>query len=663
MLSDSLRRKTNPHHSSLQSIIDASASGCWVCHRLLAYISRKIDVDDAPGGISSLIKSSTWHLCRQPYQKSWRLTFRFGDDNDYFHSFTVISRDEYGGPDTNHASIAGDSTMSDAALAQASKWYRECLLKHTTCNTSLVSKRLMPTRLLRIDEGEKYVRLVVTKEDIVQDSHFSTLSHCWGNSNVLKLTISNLESFKAGISLERLPKTFIEAIFVARKLSIPYIWIDSLCIIQDSDDDWQTESVSMEDVYGNSILNVMATASKNSHEGLSRPRDPRMLEICPAIQSRWEDAENDLFYLFNEEIWSERLYSGPLLKRGWVLQECVLSPRSLHFCDGELLWECREMASCETYPAGLPEACEQENFKIRPLSSSDLYERMYLIDGAQKTMEGIAYDRWVRWITLYSKTYLTRDSDKLAAVSALAKCTRAVFDDVYVAGLWRSIFAEQLVWRGLSTSRPKHYRAPTWSWTSVDGPFLTSSIRPNTKYHIEIDEVRVTPVSSVDDTGSISDGYFRAWGLLICDTLVNDQRYGKYPLLAGKDKHTNIITYLDAPGDLCRDRVIVLPILTNSDGPDHEDNWFHALLVQERAMSPNGFYTRIGYAYVVNDYVEYKLGLDHPQSLSKLKFPGNHGGSNSQSNKSTQDGGGADFDVELDESVYLEGSLGSFVVY
>ncbi|KAF7937604.1 uncharacterized protein EAE98_001918 [Botrytis deweyae] len=553
--------------------------------------------------------------------------------------------------------------MSDAALAQASKWYSECLLKHTLCTTSLASKCVMPTRLLRIDEDEKYVRLVMTREEVVKDSHYSTLSHCWGNSDILKLTISNLESFKAGISLERLPKTFIEAIFVARKLSIPYIWIDSLCIIQDSVDDWQTESVSMEDVYGNSSLNIMAEASKNSHEGLSRSRDPKMLELCPAVQSNWEDADNDLLHIFNKDIWSDRLYTQPLLDRGWVLQERALSPRSLHFCDGELLWECREMACCETYPTGLPEICKRENFKLRPLSGSDSYERKYLIDGVKRTMKGIAYDRWVQWIHLYSQTHLTKDSDKLIAVSALAKCTRAVFDDVYVAGLWRSMFADQLVWWGSHTSRPKDYRAPTWSWASVDGFVALPSIFPSNKYHIEIDEVRVTPVSGVDDTGSISDGYFRARGLLIRDKLVKEQGNRGTPFLAGRDGDTTVTVVLDAPFDQGEERVIVLPILTILFELYFEGGCFNALLLQERAMSPNGFYTRIGWALVENSYVKNNMALDHPQSLSELKFPGNHGGSSSESKKSTQDGGGANFDVELDESLYLEGSLGSFVVY
>ena len=91
MLSEIYFRARNPHHSSLQSIIDASASGCWVCHRLLASLSREIDIKDTLAEISPLIKSSTWHFYRVSDQGRWFLTFRFGDD--YFHDLHVMSHD------------------------------------------------------------------------------------------------------------------------------------------------------------------------------------------------------------------------------------------------------------------------------------------------------------------------------------------------------------------------------------------------------------------------------------------------------------------------------------------------------------------------------------------------------------------------------------------
>ncbi|RAL59498.1 hypothetical protein DID88_006611 [Monilinia fructigena] len=193
----------------------------------------------------------------------------------------------------------------------------------------------------------------------------------------------------------------------------------------------------------------MAAVSKNSHEGLSRARDPRNLELCAEAESKWENAENDTFYLVNDVIWESAMNGAPLIKRGWVLQERILSPRSLHFCENELFWECREKIACETYPTGIPSICSnnsQSNIKIREPSESESYEKTHLVHGTSKAKKDVAYDRWATWVVLYSRAYLTKDSDKLVAISTLAKFTRTALDDVYVAGLWRSKFVDQLVW-------------------------------------------------------------------------------------------------------------------------------------------------------------------------------------------------------------------------
>lgn len=244
----------------------------------------------------------------------------------------------------------------------------------------------------------------------------------------------------------------------------------------------------MEDVYGNSSLNIMATASGNSHEGLSRSRDPKMMEICPAVQSKWVDAANDLFYVVECDKWYETMRDAPLLKRGWVLQERILSPGSLHFCDNELLWECREIAASETYPKELPNICQDlhSNVKLRELLGTESDKIQWTIDEVNKNTKGAAYDRWVQWMGLYCQTYLTKGSDKLVAISALAKYTRAVLNDSYMTGLWRFAFVDQLVWFALDNSRPKDYRAPSWSWASLDGLIYFASVRPHTIPYITL---------------------------------------------------------------------------------------------------------------------------------------------------------------------------------
>lgn len=104
----------------------------------------------------------------------------------------------------------------------------------------------------------------------------ATLSHCWGPSQPLKLLTSNIESMRQEIPIASLPRTFQHAVIVASHLGLEYLWIDSLCIIQDSTQDWLQELGLMEDVYTNSICNIAASHSSDGHGGLFRKRNPHL---------------------------------------------------------------------------------------------------------------------------------------------------------------------------------------------------------------------------------------------------------------------------------------------------------------------------------------------------------------------------------------------------
>jgi hypothetical protein len=114
---------------------------------------------------------------------------------------------------------------------------------------------------------------------------------------------------------------------VVRQLGQKYIWIDSLCIIQDSVDDWRAECGRMTDVYANSWCNIAATAASNGNEGCFQDRDPMALGLC-SVTSEWTDYENRTFYLHDTNLWDEGFTHAPLNLRAWVLQERLLSPRS-----------------------------------------------------------------------------------------------------------------------------------------------------------------------------------------------------------------------------------------------------------------------------------------------------------------------------------------------
>lgn len=177
---------------------------------------------------------------------------------------------------------------------------------------------------------------------------YVTLSHCWGGVNPSQLDSSNLESLLHDIPLESLPTTFQHAVTITRLLGVRYLWIDSLCIIQDSIDDWRVQSAFMNVIYWCGFCNISATAARNGFEGLFFQRDPnaskKPLVSIDVAQS------HGLYKVFEDTIWEDQVINSPLNKRSWVCQERILSRRNLHFGSKQLFWECSELSACEQLP-------------------------------------------------------------------------------------------------------------------------------------------------------------------------------------------------------------------------------------------------------------------------------------------------------------------------
>jgi hypothetical protein len=182
--------------------------------------------------------------------------------------------------------------------------------------------------------------------------NYVTLSHCWGKANLLTTTTSSLRDRLAGISITEMPKTFQDAVRVTHLLGFQYLWIDSLCIIQDSKDDWDTESSRMQDVYEHAILNISADAASDSTAGLcSKDRLPFGLAVGGPrngervyVAAGWKRLDSS--GISHMPGWAPNS-RYVLDTRGWVLQERILSSRILHFSDYEMAWECDTNCRCE----------------------------------------------------------------------------------------------------------------------------------------------------------------------------------------------------------------------------------------------------------------------------------------------------------------------------
>jgi hypothetical protein len=248
------------------------------------------------------------------------------------------------------------------------------------------------------------------------------------------------------IPFERLPLTFKDALKILRGLSLDYIWIDSLCIIQDSEEDWQKESSLMSSVYGGSTVTIAASSARNASQGCFL-RPPT---FNGGLRARIKDGERQRVQDFRgQEVYELSTFGTYLGSRGWALQEKILPPRTIHFSDRGAFWECRTLIASEDLPEGFPRKL------VSPLVRR----------------KGEFHWLWPDIARLYSAANLTFGKDKLPALSGIARLYHNETGDQYLAGLWRTKIEEQLCWRRWSSKpsaeRPL-WRAPSWSWTSID---------------------------------------------------------------------------------------------------------------------------------------------------------------------------------------------------
>lgn len=233
---------------------------------------------------------------------------------------------------------------SQQAMQQVRAWLGDCLTSHTKCNIPLSRDMVeyeadLPSRLIQVECDEQLgPRLVDTKGGRGQ---YLTLSHCWGGKTPIMTTISNIESCKRVIPFSSLAPTFRDAIELTRCLNVPYLWIDSLCIVQDDPEDWLREAREMGSIYAKSLLTITATSSPDSYVGLygadtrptyikvpCGPDHPKSGHMYP---SHPPDCGRE-----------DEIASTPLNQRGWVLQERLLSRRLPHFTSSRVYWECEQ---------------------------------------------------------------------------------------------------------------------------------------------------------------------------------------------------------------------------------------------------------------------------------------------------------------------------------
>lgn len=331
-------------------------------------------------------------------------------------------------------------------------------------------------------------------------------------------TKDNIHSRMVDIPLEELPKTAQDAIAITLGLGFSFIWIDAICIVQDSTQDWESVCRSMASIYSNSVCTIAASAATDDHGGCLVQKDINLVGWV-GIDFPYPGSELVTNRIICDQKWPPRICttakeillhpamrdprslidSEPLSQRGWCLQERLLSPRVLYFTKQELVWECETTWSFEDSLRATVE---------RRLNSGDSYLQ-------NKTA---IYDAWFSIIRAFTDAKLTRYTDRLPALSGLADAfLKKLPDEEYVAGLWKGDTIRGLLWaKNGSNPRPSKapptYLAPSWSWASVDGPIYYPPIEIKTEAPSLID-LKVT-VTGLDPLGEVTGGYLLLRGRL-----------------------------------------------------------------------------------------------------------------------------------------------------
>jgi len=249
---------------------------------------------------------------------------------------------------------------------------------------------------------------------------------------------------------ERLPKTFSDAILVAHRLGIPYLWIDSLCIVQADESDWAVESSRMAAVYSNSYLTIAAASSDSDDKGFLRPRPFEYSTVRLTSTS----GDSALVYLSRKENVPGRreALGDPLFRRAWVLQEQYLSKRTLVFSEKQIYFVCHQLANPYT----------------QPLSESNRLSQLNL----NSAFRSVASD-WRRVPEELSARELTYDTDKLPSIAGIASSVSTTSNGAqrkYCAGLWMDELPNDLLfYRFGKTVALQEYAAPSWSWAALNG--------------------------------------------------------------------------------------------------------------------------------------------------------------------------------------------------
>ncbi|CAO2655421.1 Nn.00g104850.m01.CDS01 [Neocucurbitaria sp. VM-36] len=507
-----------PYHMGVVAQCLSNKLSCHLCAFFSASLKRASPLADKAEGISTLdiilqpasYEDMVTHFIAyvQSGKGAEKKMERFGE-----YKFRRYGLTEAGSGFLQHVTAKEIPLHAQDNLPKAKTWINTCISDHQDCRdfqtrTVAEFQGQQPTRVLEITQDT--IRLRCDMAD--KEFDYLVLSHMWGknHSHQVQLLRSNLERFKVEIPQAELnaSSTFEEAIRLTRLLGYRYLWIDSLCIIQDSSSDWEYEARRMAIVYGNTVCNLAFLFPPGDRHGPEPRGDPRVW--CPCILRHATSSRPGIYIEHDKSVWRGQFHdqeslhpwlvqrNWPLFKRAWTFQEYLLSPRTLLIGHRNLMWQCSHMFYDELLGSI---ADRHESTYENPKKGKDMGKSRYfpmsihtLTTAASLSVPSVLsfMKDWQNVINEYRTRRLTYPEDRLVAFAGIARAFQNLGHLTYLAGAWKEVFPLCLLWyvdkklaalvrkeNGLPNGyleedtwtgeieEPVLRYAPSWSWLSV----------------------------------------------------------------------------------------------------------------------------------------------------------------------------------------------------
>lgn len=390
----------------------------------------------------------------------------------------------------------------DEKMALMRHWIHDC---EKSCHPESLD-RTLPTRLLDLSSSRspnQDIRLIHSK-DIPHSGgcKYTALSHCWGSPDrpPLKTKTNSLDKMLYNIPFGSLPANYQDAVRVSRGLGIDYLWIDSLCIVQGSVEDWEIESLRMVDVYRQAEVTLIVATGNCCHDGFLDPKVHERVQI-PYVSSLTDSRMKGIYYLRENYDTSTDIRNSPWNQRGWTLQENAFSTRRLYFTQNAISF------SCDTH------LLVMDGTRVNATWMQTVDSVSWYVD-----RKWDYHREWSNMTEQYTRRGLTYHQDRLPAISAWAQFLGKRLNDRYLAGLWESDLSRRLLWsceaipstqtlaERIKFALKENFVAPSWSWASqTRGIHYRWRLTDEAK-HYEILNIEVSPIG-LNPFGTLKGGH------------------------------------------------------------------------------------------------------------------------------------------------------------